>query len=75
MKLKFKEVPAPFPGQRTWIANGSNGGFVILSDDGFTASFKRTPFHQRTDIIGFDDSVKTFEEAEQACQMFEGKMQ
>ncbi len=52
-----------------WGAYGKKGTYIILRDEGFTASIKRLGITKY--LIQYDDPVESFDEAKTACEKFE----
>lgn len=55
-----------FPGQQMWGAYGKKGTYIILNDEGFTASFKQLGITKY--LIEYEYPVKTLDEAKTVCE-------
>lgn len=64
--MKFQIMVSIFPGQQMWGAHGKKGTYIILKDEGFTASIKRLGITKY--LIEFDSPVASFEEAKLVCE-------
>jgi len=69
LTMIFRELSAPFPGQKMWGAQAGKSSYVIVRDDGlYTASARIGRNSCTAHVIPYEGAVMTFEEAKDACE-------